>query len=378
MLISTVNYYKDMNKTWLSNLFFCAWILAFILSVTGSWCTGCTRDKTAKEWELPGGRQVALLDSTDASLAIIDAHTDGFFEQIGLLDMSIQLGQLLPDTVSRDIALGLYKKKLQEEVADFSIEERLLLRNLLDEASLLCHAISPKLLPPRLEFIKVKGTCYGDGVFYTRENRIIIPASELSNSDPEALLRTLLHEIFHVYSRSHPRQRLQLYSLIGFHPLKGTLVMNENLKRRRLTNPDGVDCAYAIQLRTPWGQTIEAIPLIITKKDNYPPDSLPAFRESIFFELFRVEQQPDSTYLVWSRDDGSPMFSLLDDSDLYRQIGDNTNYIIHPDEIIADNFALLALSHSHRKNYRLNQYSATGQKLLRDVERVLQATRKPR
>lgn len=355
--------------------FACLVWLSFFFFIATLFCTSCSRNKTASEWEWPGKRQVALLDSTAASKAIIDAHTDGFFDQIGMLDMSIQLGQPLPDSMPRDTALKLYKEKLQREVSNFTSDECLLLRELLDEAALLCQSISSRLLPQRLELIKVKGECYGPGVFYTRENRIIIPASELSGNDREALLRTMLHELFHVYSRSHPHQRLQLYSLIGFRPLDGPLSMNANLQRRRLTNPDGVNCAYAIQLRTPWGQTIQAIPLTITQKSSYAPDSLPTFLESIYFELFRVEQQPDSTYKVWSRDDGSPMFSLLDGSDLYRQISDNTTYIIHPEEIIADNFAILALSHSNRKQYRPGEYSISGKKLLRDVERVLRATR---
>lgn len=338
----------------------------------------CVEDEAPASWHWPGNRQVTLLDSAQASVAILDAHTDGFFNQVGVLDMSIQLHRVFPDSMPRAAVLQLYQQKLQKETANFTEAERRLLHEVLNEAAMLCQAISPKILPPKLELIKVRGECYGPHIFYTRENRIILPAYEASGSDKEALLRIMLHEIFHVYSRFHPKQRLQLYSLIGFKPLDGPLRMKEALKKRRLTNPDGVNCAYGIQLRTPWGQTIKAIPLLIAKQTAYAKDSLPVFQESLYFELFRVEQQPDSTYQVWSRDDGSPMFSLLDGSDLYRQIGDNTSYIIHPDEILADNFAILALSHSSRKDYRLSNFSTSGKKLLRDVERVLRATRMKR
>ena len=39
-----------------------------------------------------------------------------------------------------------------------------------------------------------------------------------------------------------------------------------------------------------------------------------------------------------------PMIAAIEDvSGFFEQIGRNTHYIIHPEEIVADNFALLAL-----------------------------------
>ena len=64
--------------------------------------------------------------------------------------------------------------------------------------------------------------------------------------------------------------------------------------------------------------------------------------------------------------------STLDVEDLkdfHRQIGPNTGYIIHPDEILADNFAFLALSKEDKDV--INNLKPEGQVLLRKMEAIL-------
>ncbi|MEY3421126.1 MAG: hypothetical protein RIR48_1415, partial [Bacteroidota bacterium] len=53
----------------------------------------------------------------------------------------------------------------------------------------------------------------------------------------------------------------------------------------------------------------------------------------------------------------------------FTKIKDNTQYIIHPDEIMADNFMLAVLAFS---NNEFDRFSENGASLLFDLLRVLQ------
>ncbi|MBL7794187.1 MAG: hypothetical protein JNK77_17790 [Saprospiraceae bacterium] len=351
---------------------YCRWFLWTAALV--SWTlTGCIQEKASAYWQLSDHQQVHTLDSAIAAVAIVEDAQDAFFERINKLDMSLQLKQQLPDTVSREEVLAVYREALRREVSDFTGEEQQMLYDIMAEIAPLCQQLSPALLPPVLNLIKIKGHLYGPGVYFTREHSIIIPADQLSAGNREVLMRILLHEIFHVYSRYHPRQREKLYALIGFRALGAdSLVESDSLKMRRLLNPDGVNCAYAIRLRTPWGRWVEAVPLLYAEELHYN-DAKKSYGEYLKFNLFRTQQLDDGSYAVISTQSGLPPFSLLKETDLYQQIGDNTTYIIHPDEIMADNIALLALSKSGREQYHPSRLSERGRRLQRDIYRVLRA-----
>ena len=55
--------------------------------------------------------------------------------------------------------------------------------------------------------------------------------------------------------------------------------------------------------------------------------------------------------------------------DFFRQITDNTGYIIHPDEIIADNFVFVMLN--QRKGGSKREFSEDGTALLKKIKAVL-------
>lgn len=348
-------------------LFWCAAVSGFLLSAQS-----CIRERGESAWQLSETHEVVLLDSLQAADAIIKDTTDHFFEQVEALDMSLQMHRVITDSIPRVEVLEAYKLWLRQEVTDFSAQEKALLHDVMEEVAVLCNSISVQLLPPHLELLKIKGLSYGNGAYYTRENRILLPADQLKEENREELLKIMLHELFHVYSRYHPRQREKLYGLIGFHLLDNQVVMNDSLRIRRLLNPDGIRNNYAVRLRTPWSQAIDAVPVLFAKEWSYRPET-PNFFDYLQFELFIAIKQEDGVYWLRSRSDGSPPFSLLDQADFYRQIGDNTKYIIHPDEIMADNFSLLALSKSKRSEYQLSRRSSAGRKLLQDIERVLKA-----
>ncbi|NUO00792.1 MAG: hypothetical protein HUU01_09260 [Saprospiraceae bacterium] len=311
--------------------------------------------------EMHAGCELLFLDSLQAAKEIVKDDAEHFFEAISMLDMKIQLKFIAQRQHQRETLLQEYRFYLQDDVRAFTEPEQVLLREVLGEAFRLCLNLSPALLPDTLRLIKTPGKHYGASVFYTRERSIIIPQSDLLEPDRSELLRVMLHELFHIYSRYHPKQRQDLYELIGFRPLPGgraALRFPANLEELLLTNPDGINVAYAIRLPHPTRSEIQAIPLI---RSRYPAFN-PAIREFfpyLQFDLYPIRQKSDGTFVVLSRSDGSSTLSEEEKQGFYEQIGDNTDYIIHPDEILADNFALLAME------------GVRGDVLLKGMRRVL-------
>jgi len=281
------------------------------------------------------------LDSIQAAEVIVEDTMEHFFDQISELDMAIQLKLEKGEGLPRKVLLEQYRSFLKTDVGHFSDEESQMLNDIFAKAFALCQKLSPDLLPDTLRLLKTKGRHYGPSVFYTRQQCIIIPENDLLEPDSEKLLQVMLHELFHIYSRYHPEQRTQLYQLIGFSPLSGTLHYPAALERTLLCNPDGINVAYAIHLPDA-NSPVQAIPLIRSRYEHFDP-VLPDFFAYLSFDLYAIKAIADDTFEVQCRADGSGTLTDVEKAGFRKQIGDNTDYIIHPDEILADNFALLAL-----------------------------------
>jgi len=178
-------------------------------------------------------------------------------------------------------------------------------------------------LPSSVTVIKTSGLEEGNAA-YTREKAIILPQRELASDE---LPRLLAHELFHIASRQNPKLAEALYATIGFRHC-GEAEIPAELAPLKITNPDAPRNDYCIDLKL--GQErIVATPLLLSRSPKYDVS-----RGGEFFEYLQL------AYLV--RDDRAPrLVGLQDVSGFFEQVGRNTEYIIHPEEILAENFALL-------------------------------------
>lgn len=345
-------------------------MLAITLWFSGMLLTGCKNEKNSGSERAFISRELMLLDSARAARAILDDDAEDFFQRIGKLDMSLQMQRNYPAEATRAQVLSDYRKFLQTDVTDFATNEAVVLHAVFEEIKTLCDQIAPGIFPDALELIKTNGRHYGNGVYYTRENRIIIPANELTYLDRESLREVLLHEVFHIYSRQHPRKRDALYALIGFHDLPGELILPSAISSRLLLNPDGVDMSYAIELAMAKADTALCVPIITANAPAYLPERERYF-EYVDFNLYPVREQADGSFVAMTDSLGHSPIRLQEQPDFFRQIRDNTFYIIHPDEILADNFKWLVLARTGEEKYKPERFSAAGQALLQAIETVL-------
>jgi hypothetical protein len=311
-----------------------------------------------------------LLDSVDAARTILLDRYDRFFERVTAAEMSIQMKQPLVAGQAREAMMSGFKQFLQRDMATFSDSEAALVRSTMEEVFKTCMAVAPAVFPDTVVMIKTKGVHYGDGVYYTRDKDIIIPADVLAKPNKATFTSTMFHETFHVYSRLNPAKRKALYQLIGFEGIGyDKLDLPSNLAARVLHNPDGVDFAQKITL-TQDGKTLHAVPVIFANQTGFVSRQ-PAFFGYLEFNLFEIkaDERTGRWKAVVAADGYSSTLDLKKLPDFFRQIRDNTGYIIHPDEVLADNFSFLMQSKSNPAVSA--KFSAEGKALLTSIESIL-------
>ncbi len=330
----------------------------------------CTAQTPIQEIRVSDKKIVLLLDSTAAAQAITTDHYDHYFDLVTVSEMSIQMKKPLKGGETRAEWLPAYREFLKSDVSSFDYAESKFVAEIIIKAFSTAEGVAPGIFPDTLKLIKTKGRHYGDGVWYTRENCIIIPANELASKKNNAFATTVFHELFHVYSRLNPAKSAQFYQLIGFTGIGlENLRLPPTLAERVLYNPDGVDFAQKITLHKKDSTLLDAVPIIYSKHLGLQ-EGQNEFFGYVEFNIFPITNNGDGTWKVSVKEDGYSSPLKLDElPDFYRQIKDNTGYIIHPDEILADNFSFLMIQQNSPAYTQ--KFSAEGKKLLADMKGLL-------
>ena len=313
-----------------------------------------------------------LLSQIDAKKAIQTDVKEGYFETVRSLEMCIQMGKVLEQNQNRESLKKDYINYLEEDAGEFTTADKQKLKLVEDSINVLLKHVNPKWLKHNIYLVKLNAKCYGEGVFYTRDNGIYIPYNELETGDLGSLISVFLHEIFHIMSRYNEEFRRASYGLIGFKAVEGNIAFPKTLDKRILLNPDGVNMAYAITLKTDNEQDppIEAIPVIHTNTPNYSPNK-PAFFSYIQFDLFRIQATDSGNEVMISDAMGTMVTPEIPDlyyPSFFDQIYDNTQYIIHPDEIMADNFMFAIFA---KNGVETIDFSERGGKLINSLQNLI-------
>lgn len=309
-----------------------------------------------------------LLDSTAAAQQIVTDRIDGFFAALSEVEISIQMkSQQKYD--NRETALTAYKNLLQTEVYDFTPDEKQIMTEVMQEAKRMLDSINPKLWPQNIDLIKTRTTHYGPDVYYTREDAIVIPDNAFAQQrTAEMLLPVMLHEIYHILSREHKSFRNKTYALIDFFPHGKNIVLSPILATRRLTNPDGVTLDYGILLKSN-GKEQLSLPFLISNQP-YFSRSIPTFFSYLGFDLYALESIDNSTLRITSDKTGKTTLDGALQQDYFNHIADNTQYVIHPDEVLADNF-MLGVMAFNKNDY--SAFSVKGKQLIDELLAVLKS-----
>lgn len=276
-------------------------------------------------------KPVFIFSSEEEGRSIL-AVRDDFIENTSPLDRAVRMRSENPVSVDQ------FLKFVGNNVASWENEEKELIQGILD-------SLSPKFesyalyLPDKIYLVRTTGNEEG-GVAYTRGNAIVFPR-RLVMTDVVGLYKLISHELFHVITRQNKKMKDDLYGIIGFskcppHTLPGTL------KNRRITNPDAPLNDYCIRVKAAKKEVV-VLPLLYSQVDTYSKrdgEELFDYLQTAFLSVARVKkgQKP-----VMLKEKEMVLYKEGELQGFYEQIGRNTDYTIHPEEILADNFSYLFL-----------------------------------
>lgn len=298
-----------------------------LAALAAAMLTGATA-AAAQEVPLTEGSVVRFATAAEGREAL--AERDAFLDNLGPLERQLRVG------TEEDVSDERFVAFLRGEVLDWPAEAVARIGAALGEVR---EKIAPLKLrfPETVLFVLTTGREEGDAA-YCRGAATVVFSRRRAASTGEALEHLLLHELFHIFSRNHPELREPLYATLGFRPCP-RIELPVSIRPRRLTNPDAptIDCSITLEDE---GRSTPATPVFFASIDRFDPARPGPFFRFATFRLMAVEQV-DGRWRAVERD-GQPVLIDPAESPSYaEQIGRNTGYIIHPEEILADNFVHL-------------------------------------
>ncbi len=284
------------------------------------------------------GAQLQLTPRTGVEFATAEegrailGRPDEYFVRMGTFDRMLRL------RTGSDAGTGAHREVLLRSVTDWPDDDR---RQISSVIGALSATLKGMRLPLPSRVWMVRTTGMGElGDAYTRADAIVLPAYTVGAA-PDVLLKLLAHELFHVMTRHDSAFREQAYRTIGFRMCEH-VELPASLAPRRLTNPDAMRNDAYIEVAV-GGSAVLAIPVLLSRSEKYDPGIGTDLTDYWIMRLMKVEPVDGGRRLMPVLENGEPV--LLEASQVERffeQIGTNTRYIIHPEEILADHFALLA------------------------------------
>lgn len=289
--------------------------------------TICALVSAGADVSLAPGTSLHFLPVAEARQEL--GRADVFLRSLSPFDRSARLKRSSPVDPTEFITF------VQAQALDWTDTERGTLIQVFDRIR---ERIAPyaKHLPARIHLIKTTGAEEGDAA-YCRHNAIVLPVQKLQ-LPPESLRKLLEHELFHIISRNNGQLRDRLYAIVGFKPCP-EVSLPEPYLARKLTNPDAPVIQHFIEVNDQ-GAVVQAMPVLFSRTAVFDPAAGNNFFDFLTFKLMVLEQH-DGTWRA-SLQNGQPRFVEVSTvGNYFEQIGRNTKYIIHPEEILADNFQLL-------------------------------------
>lgn len=280
-----------------------------------------------------GARTTVVFASADEGKKIFMAR-DEFIRRLSPFDLAARM------KTDREIGEAEFLKFVGGNVRDWTENEQEKIESAFRglEKGLEIFALP---WPETIYVVKTTGKEEG-GAPYTRDTALIFPEAEMKNSN-KAIQRMICHELFHILSRTNPQLRKRLYEAIAFEECR-EIEFPAALKNRKITNPDAAINDHYIRL-TIEEEPTRAIPILLSRAEKYDVKRGGEFFDYLQFQFLVVKLGSGVKDVEPTYDGDAPRLVAAGAvSGFFEQVGRNTQYIIHPEEILADNFVLLVFS----------------------------------
>lgn len=251
---------------------------------------------------------------------------DAYYYRMSPAEIAIRMESSLADRSIADL-----KGRYSDNVLDWTAEEIAQFQMVIAENAANIERIR-HLLPEVIYFIRATDKVEG-GLPHTHANAIII-----QNTVADLTTNLLLHETFHVLSRSQAARHASLYGLLGF--AECFLKESDQLRAIHLTNPDVPTLSYYLPVTFDDAEGA-IIPFLYASRVAFDPEIENGFRGHFGFGLLQVKAVDSVCTIVPGAAGEAKLLNPENVPEFFTAIGRNTGYIIHPEEVLADNFVYL-------------------------------------
>ncbi len=270
------------------------------------------------------GSTIVLMDS--ASAANINVQADAYTRELTPFDLAIRFDKT-PDKLSqRD-----YLHKAAVDARNWPADEQAQLRLAFGRIDSFAKASGVRLhMPDTVKMIKTSGGEEFGAEGYTRGNRIM-----LNTAAQPIGLHLVAHELWHVISRGDEKVRNDAYAVFHFKPCNN-IVYKPAMHNHVITNPDCPYLQHYVHIDKD-GAGSDVAPVLYTKEDYHP-----GFVAMQSASIGLLALTGDDAHKQPLMKDGEPVIYEIETSpDFMKQIGMNTQYLLHIEEIAAEHFAAL-------------------------------------
>lgn len=229
-------------------------------------------------------------------------------------------------------SLGGYLTYAAEQVLMWTDEEKKILGDIVSATAKKIKALGLNLkMPERIEVIKSTMQNEGGAEGYTRGTYIVLKGSRVKAGGYDDLF---IHELFHVLSRYDKEMSGNVYNTLGFKK-SNEVAYPKEIADLRISNPDAPFNDYYLTVQHN-GKPVDVMLVLFASKE-YAGGS---FFQYLQIGMLAVEGDDMNKTPVYV--DGKPLILKVKEvQNFYEQIGKNTSYIIHAEELSADHFELL-------------------------------------
>jgi hypothetical protein len=249
-----------------------------------------------------------------------DAYYDGMTQND--LDFKMQ---------KKDATMGEYKAFAKKQVIDFTDEQKSIIKEHMERIS---KVIAEKgyNIPELEEIVFINTTMneeYGAAA-YTHGTQIYISGDYISRMEKEKKGKEFLdfmfsHELFHCMTRCNSEFRSEMYGIIHFNIQNEDYKLPPSVKEYLISNPD-VEHHNSFATFMIKGKPVDCFTALVTTRHfKKKGDS--------FFDCSTTALVPV---------DGRDTYYTPEDAENFDKVfGKNTDYVIDPEECMADNFGYL-------------------------------------
>ena len=326
------------------------------------------------EFDLVPGRVSVVLCSVESGRSLFLDPDDPFLSELNEFELSARAGR----PISVEEFLEYQAGEVRPWPAEFASPDRAeaafsaIGEHVARLAGFVAH------LPRKVRLVLTTGceeARSGRKVAYCRgKDAIVVGEANLKSwRKPDKMARLMLHELWHLFSRNCPAEKADAcYAVFGFRrvPGKRGAPYPEEVAALRFTNPDGMSASHYIEVAS--DEDAEArVPLVpllfLAPYDVAGEQASPFDYMTVVFGVLRMtpRQDKEGKYdLSWVTEDAeeggeggdidSEMTVMVPPemvpADFWRQVSRNTGYVLHVDEIAAENFVLLAMKNRQCDN----------------------------